>query len=75
MKKSTKVLLYFSLNCGILYSRTIIQRTIDVSPAFLEKIVVGADENRDPNSRLDSYLHEAAQNFELLSNIQIKNKK
>jgi hypothetical protein len=39
---------------GILYSRAVIERTIDVSPAFLdhgsaEKIVVWAHANRDPN--------------------------
>jgi hypothetical protein len=37
MKKSAKVLLYFGLDCGMLeFSRAVIQRTIDVSPAFLE---------------------------------------
>jgi hypothetical protein len=39
MKKFTKMLLYFGLGCedvGILYSRAVIQITIDVSPAFLE---------------------------------------
>jgi hypothetical protein len=35
MKKSAKVLLYFGLDCGML-ARAVIQRTIDVSPAFLE---------------------------------------
>jgi hypothetical protein len=39
MKKSAKVQLYFGLDCemlGILYSRAVIQRTIDISSAFLE---------------------------------------
>ncbi len=39
MKKSAKVLLYFGLDCGmlkILYLQAVIQRTIDVSPTFLE---------------------------------------
>jgi hypothetical protein len=41
---------------GIFYSRAVIQRTIDVSPAFLEhssveKIAVGAHANRDPNKQ------------------------
>jgi hypothetical protein len=38
MKKSAKVLLYFGLDCGMLefYSQVVIQRTTDVSPAFLE---------------------------------------
>jgi hypothetical protein len=47
MKKSTKVLLYFGLDCGMLefFSRAVIQRTTDVSPFFLdydsaEKIMV-----------------------------------
>jgi hypothetical protein len=35
MKKSTTVLLYFGFDCGI-YSQALIQRTIEVSPAFLE---------------------------------------
>jgi hypothetical protein len=50
-------------------SQAVIQRTIDFSPAYLEhgsaeKITVWAHANRDPNK------HEAAQNFELLPNIQ-----
>ncbi len=50
------------------------QRTIDVSPAFLEhgsakKIAVWAYANREPNKQ-EAFLHGAAQNFELLSNIQ-----
>jgi hypothetical protein len=42
MKKSSKVLLYFGLDCGMLEKKkffthqAVIQRTIDVSPAFLE---------------------------------------
>jgi hypothetical protein len=32
------MLLYFGLDCGVLdYSRAVIQRTIDVSPTFLEQ--------------------------------------
>ncbi len=47
-----------------------------MSPAFLEhglveKIVVWAHINRDPNKQEVGFiLHEAAQNFKLLSNIQ-----
>jgi hypothetical protein len=37
MKKTAKVLLYFGLDCGILYSRAAIQRTIDISAAFMER--------------------------------------
>jgi hypothetical protein len=39
MKKSAKVQLYFGLDCGMMeffYLRAAIQRTIDISPAFLE---------------------------------------
>jgi hypothetical protein len=39
MKKSAKVQLYFGLGCGmmgIFYMQAAIQRTIDVSPAFME---------------------------------------
>jgi hypothetical protein len=37
-EKIPQVLLYFGLDCGMLelYSRAVIQRTNDVSPAFLE---------------------------------------
>jgi hypothetical protein len=59
MKKSSKSasLFWFVLrDVGILYSRVVIQRTIDVSPAFLEhcsaeKIVVSAHANLDPNKQ------------------------
>jgi hypothetical protein len=41
---------------GVLYSRAVIQRTIDVSPTIfehglVEKIAVSAHENRDPNQQ------------------------
>jgi hypothetical protein len=53
----------------ILYSRAVIHRTIDVSRAFLEH--VSAEKTVIQTRRkLDSFLHEASQNFELLSNIQ-----
>jgi hypothetical protein len=57
---------------GILYSQVVVQRTIDVSPAFLEH---GSEEKIaviQTSRRLDSFLHKATQNFELLSNIQDK---
>jgi hypothetical protein len=74
----TATLLWFGLrNVVILYSRAVIHRTIDVSPAFLEH--VSEEKTVIQTSRiLDSFLHEASQNFELLSNIlrsKIKNKK
>jgi hypothetical protein len=65
LKKSTKGLHYFGLDCGMLelfkYSYSI-QRIIVDFPAFLEhgsveKITVSARTNRDPKSRrLDSFL-------------------
>jgi hypothetical protein len=56
---------------GLLHSRAVIRRTIIVSPAFLEhgsmdKIVVCAHTNRDPNKQEDqiqAFLYLAAQNF------------
>ncbi len=57
MKKSTAALFWFGLwDVGILYSRAVIQRTIDASPAFFEhglaeKIAVWAYANWDPNKQ------------------------
>jgi hypothetical protein len=75
--RHSAALFWFGLqDVGILYSQAVIQRAIDVSPAFLEhssrkrsrfehmQIVI------QTSRRLDSFLHEAAQNFDLLSNIQ-----
>jgi hypothetical protein len=78
MKKIRKsaALFWFGLrNVGILYSLAVIQRTIYISPAFLEhgsaeKITVEHMRTVIQTSRrLDSVLHEAAQNFEVFSNI------
>jgi hypothetical protein len=50
-------LFWFGLqDAGILYSRAVIHRTIDVSPAFLqhgpaEEITVWAHANHDPNKQ------------------------
>ncbi len=66
---------------GILYSQAIIQRTTDVSVAFLEhgsaeKIAVWAHANCDPNMQEFGFiLHEAAKNFELLSKIKDQKQK
>jgi hypothetical protein len=69
---------------GILCSRAIIQRTIDVSPTFLEhgsadKIAVWAHANRDPNKQEVGFIF-ACSNSELWtlikysrSKIKIKN--
>ncbi len=59
MKKSAKMQLYFGFglrNDGIFYLQAAIQRTIDISPAFLEhrsakKITVWAPANREPNKQ------------------------
>jgi hypothetical protein len=71
--------------CQIFYSQAVIQRTIVESPAFLEhgwaeKIAISAHTNRDRKSRrLDSFLYEVAQNFEVFKilneNLKIKNLK
>jgi hypothetical protein len=61
MKKSAEVLLYFGLDCGMMeffYLRAAIQRTIDVSPAFMEyglakKIKASAHATREPNKQED----------------------
>jgi len=75
-------LFWFGLrDVGILYSRAVIQRKIDVFPAFLEHGLAERSqfENMqtviETSSRLDSFLHEAAQNFEHSSNTQEQNKK
>jgi hypothetical protein len=78
MKNSAKVLLYFGLEGGcwnsLLMSRN--PKTIDVSLVFLEHSSVGRSQFEhmqtviQTSRRLDSFLHEAAQNFELLSNNQ-----
>jgi hypothetical protein len=53
--RKSAALFWFGLrDVGILYSQAVIQRTIEVSPAFLErgsaeKIKVGAHANHDPN--------------------------
>jgi hypothetical protein len=64
-------------NDGIFYLRAAIHRTIDVSPAFMEyglakKIAAWAHTNREPNKQEDwrPFLHGAAQNFEVVLNIQ-----
>ncbi len=79
MKKSSKVLLYvfwFGLrDVGNLYSQAVIQRTIDVSPAFFGAQFGGKEHMQtviETSRKLDSFLHDAAQNFELLSSIQDK---
>jgi hypothetical protein len=76
-------LFWFGLwDVGILYSRAVIQRTIDVSPTFLEHGSAGKitctkhmQTVIQTSRRLDSFLNKAAQKFELLSNIQDQKQK
>jgi hypothetical protein len=79
MKKSAKVLLYFGLDCGMFKFLTLkpqAKEQLMSLPNFWSRV-------RRKRSRFDqmqtvirtsrrlvSFLHEAAQNFELLSNIQ-----
>jgi hypothetical protein len=65
--RKSAALFWFGLqDVGILYSRAVVQGIIDLSRIFEArlggKIAVWVRANHD--------LHEAAQNFELLSNIQ-----
>ncbi len=77
--RQSAALFWFGLqNDGIIYLRAAIQRTIDVSPAFMEyglakKIAAWAHANREPPEQaggLEAFLHGAAQNFEVVLNIQ-----
>jgi hypothetical protein len=68
-KNPAKVLLYFGLDCGMLeffMSLLHIWSTVRQKRSRFEHIQTVIQTSR----RLDSFLHEAAQNFELLSNIQ-----
>jgi hypothetical protein len=55
MRKSTKVQLFYGLDCGRMYFCTFEQQPkgqlIDISPAFLE--LGSAHANRDPNKQED----------------------
>jgi hypothetical protein len=79
MKKSAKVLLCFGLDCGMLeffthqpYSKEQLMYLLHFwsmvrrKRSQFEHMQTVIQTSR----RLDSFLHEAAQNFELLSNIQ-----
>jgi hypothetical protein len=72
--RQSDALFWFVLwDVGILYSRAVIQRTINVSPALVRRKRSRFEHMQtviQTSRRLDSYLHEVAQNFELLSNIQ-----
>jgi hypothetical protein len=69
--QQSAALFWFGLrDVGILYSCAVIQRTIDVSPAFLEHCAAEKSLFEhimqtviQTSRRLHSFLHEAAQNF------------
>jgi hypothetical protein len=71
MKKSAKVLLFFGLDCGMLeFSRAIIQRSIDVSPAFW------AHANRDTNKQEVGFIcMKRLRTLNSYQKFKIKNKK
>ncbi len=76
--RQSAALFWFGLrNDELFYLRAEIQRTIDVSPAFMEygltkKIAAWAHATREPNKQEDwrPFLHGAAQDFEVVLNIQ-----
>jgi hypothetical protein len=76
--RQSATLFWFGLRDVAILSQAVIQRTIDVSHAFWS--TVGRKRWRiehmqnviQTSRRLDSFLHDAAHNFELLSNIQNK---
>jgi hypothetical protein len=76
MKKfrQSAALFWFDLRyVGNLYSQAVIQKKIDVSPASLEHSSAEKMHMQtviQTSRRIDSFLHEAAQNFEILLNIQ-----
>jgi hypothetical protein len=74
-----KFAIWFGLqDVGILYSRAVIQRTTQLMslPHFWSTVWQkrSRSEHMQTSRRLDLFLHEAAQNFELLSNIQDQEK-
>jgi hypothetical protein len=81
MKKSAKVLLYFGLDCGKLefFTHEPLSK-VDLSPVFSEH---GSRKRSrcehmqtviQTSRRLDSFLHEAAQNLNSYQLFKIKNK-
>jgi hypothetical protein len=82
--KSAKMLLYFGLDCGMLeffthelkskeqlMSLTHIWSKVQRKRSGFEHMQAVIQKSR----RLDSFLHEVAQSFELISNIQDQNQK
>jgi hypothetical protein len=74
MKKSAKVLLYFGLHCGMLEFFTEEPQSFGARLGGKECGFEHMQTVIQTSRRSDSFLHEAAQNFELLSNIQDKKK-
>jgi hypothetical protein len=82
MKKSAKELLYFGLDCGILKFFTLkpqSEEQLMSLPNFWSTVRRKRSQFEhmqtviQTSRRLVSFLHETAQNFELLSNIADKN--
>jgi hypothetical protein len=76
--RQSVALFWFRLrNDGILHLRAEIQRTIDISPAFLEHARFGKKDcglrtckpRTEQSGGLEAFLHEVAQNFEVFSKI------
>ncbi len=81
MKKSAKVHLYFGLDCGIMDASGNPKNNWCISRIFWARF---GEKDRglstcklwsEQAGGLEAFLHGAAQNFELLSNIQDKKKK
>jgi hypothetical protein len=80
VRHAAKGLQYFGLDCGTLEffkSRSVIQRTIVDFPEFLEHgstekiaVCVSIQTVIGTSRRLDSFLYEAAQIFQVFSNIK-----
>ncbi len=80
LKKSAKWLLYFRLDCGLLVSSNILLTSRNPKNNCWLSRICGArfGEKRlrfVPMQPIQAFLHEAAQNFEVFSNIQKWNKK
>ncbi len=72
--RQSAALFWFGLwNDGIFYLWTTIQRTIDISPAFLEHGLSTCKPWAEQAGGLEAFLHEVAQNFEVVLNIQDQN--
>jgi hypothetical protein len=79
--RQSAALFWFGLqDVGILYSRAVIQRSIDVSPTFsehglAEKIAVRAHANRDPNKQDVGFCMKRLRTLNSYQIFKIKTKK